>query len=304
MDVGVTVALIAGAFSVVAIVASFLTAIRTTRLEHQQGALDRLRSATGRLRLELFLSTRSVIRRVGSYNKFPHEVDAYQRPGREGEYHDGGLMIYRLLRPLAISTLIEPELRFRDLTLERTSADLLEFGHAAFEMLTGEQIRLPADHKQFDMGLCWGSRSTNEGCLSSDHFQRVRSSYLRMAADALLVPPSGDHRTCMLHPQFLEQWNKPEEYPEWHASLEPVKQTLDRFDRHDSAIFWLRIIGYVYVCKRFFDKQGAHSRNAKINYAAVEFDTVQMIESANDPCLTAHAAEYPARFEKIISDAI
>lgn len=304
MDNGVTIALISGGFSIVAIVVSFGTAIRTQRLEHRFGALDRLRSATGRMRLELFLSTRSVIRRVGTYSKFPHEIDTYPRRGRAGEYHDGGLMIYRLLRPLSISSLIEPQLFLRDLTLDRRSADLLEFGHAAYEMLTGEQIQLPASHKEFDMGVCWGSRSTNQGRPTSKPFQRIRASYLRVATDALLVGDPGGRRRCMGHPEFLERWNNPTAYPTWHASLEPVKQTLDRFDRHVSAIFWLRIIGYTYVCKRFFDRQGAHSRNAKINYTAVEFDTVRMIESANDPCLTAHAAEYPARFKKIVADAI
>lgn len=304
MDSGAAVALISGGFSVVAVVVSFWAAIRTRRLEHRYGALDRLRSATGRLRLELFLSARSVIRRVGTYSEFPHEIDTFPRRGRMGEYHDGGLMIYRLLRPLAISSLIEPQLYLRDLTLDRRSADLLEFGHAAYEMLTGQQIRHLACHEKFDMGACWGSRMTNQEGPTSEPFQRIRASYLRVAADALLVGDPGGQRRCMGHPEFIERWNKPAEYSIWHASLEPVKQTLDQFDRRDNAIFWLRIVGYAYVCKRFFDRQGRRSHNAKINYAAVDLDTVKMIESACDPCLNMHASKYPRHFKSIIADAI
>lgn len=301
---------------------------QTADLENRYLGLTRLSRAVGTLRLELVLSTRSVIRRVSTYAAHPHPLHAFKRHGHDSEYHDGGLMIYRLLRPLAVSDLIERNLYFGDLTLDATSTDLLRFNHAAVEMLCGRQIGSSADHRflqddgldlegeSFDMQSCHGARKVAGRANPSAPYQRLRASLLKRAAGALIVG-EGEHQRCMRHAEFLARWEHPRRYMDWHDQLRPVKETIDRFDATDEwdhEVFWLRLVGYAFVCKWFFDRQLPPSRvdgrsgdTASISvpadaFAEVPLSVVGMIEKS--PTLRDNASRYPSRLQKIIDHAL
>lgn len=268
---------------------ALMTARQSEKLRQENAAAARLRDATGAMRLQMFLGTRSVVRRLDLYYNgqptHPYELGA-DRPGSY-KHHHAGLLIYRLLRPLALSHIIEHETYYGDLLIEPTMADLLRFNQAAYEMLTGYEIgrdldsveaerrRWPAPLKRgsrtpsrrseweffggFSPDLCW-DQDARTPSTESGPFQRVRSTYLRRAAAALVVTkPSASgqlQKRCMTHAEFCELWEKPEslrgaEDTAFHEALDPVTRVIHEFYPATNPVFWLRLVGYAYVCAWF-----------------------------------------------------
>lgn len=303
----------AGTALIVALVAgwfSYRSARGVEQLRHAHEELSRLSSATGALRLELFLSTRSVVRRLGHYHRGPEGkprvVETRRREGNEREFHAGGLLVYRLLRPLTVSYLIEQQTFYADLLLEPRMVDLLRFNHAAFEMLTGDRLGegfdLQGSFPGFDMDHCWESGDER----SAIPFQRVRASYLRTAAAGLVVLDPGRHpdQRCMTHPEFRKHWECAEQECEIHATLAPLTAIIDTFTPQSNPIFWLRLVGYAYVCQWFHDQVRAEARHAKIAYTPVELAVPGLLASTGDAYLTRHADDYVQRFADIVRTAL
>ncbi len=279
--------ILATSLSFVAALISGLFALKTARLKEnlrqEHAATARLREATGAMRLQMFLATRSVVRRLDLYydgqEDHPYELRAYD-PGCY-EHHHAGLLIYGLLRPLALSHIIEHATYYGDLLIEPTMADLLRFNHAAYEMLTGYEIgrtlesveaerqpqlallgrgpRTASTRKgewQFFTGfnpdLCW-DQDTRTPPVGKGAFQRVRSTYLRRAAAALVAD---DKKRCLTHAEFCELWEQPKPLRDkrakaFHEALDPVTSIIHEFHPAENPVFWLRLVGYAYVCAWF-----------------------------------------------------
>ncbi len=298
------------------------------RLRHTNEELERLRGATGALRLKLFLYTRSVVRRLSFYYDdrpdHPYPVHAVL-PAEESAYHDGGLLIFRLLRPLTVSDIIEQQTFYADLALEPAMVDLLRFSHAAVEMLSGELLGegfgkdeiLPG----FDMKRCGNSELGWPQ--PGSPFQRVRASYLRTAAAELVVSEQGSRprQRCMAQAEFIHAWEHPAECGDFHAALMPIKALIDRFNPKSNPVFWLRLVGYAYVCKWFHDEVRKAAAHEHADVTALKLLVPAMLEVAEPPrvpggfeaeqslqavqgrYLAEHAGKYEKRFEKIIHDA-
>ncbi|HYM54436.1 MAG TPA: hypothetical protein VES97_03680 [Solirubrobacteraceae bacterium] len=336
--------LTAGVSLVVSVVAGWFsrkTAQESERLRYSHEALTRLRGATGALRLDLFLAARSFARRLDQYYDGRPTRPLPLRTEREGapprDYHAGGLLIYRLLRPLTVGEIIERQTFYGDLMLDPATREVLRFDHAAVEMLTGARIGegLP----DFEIESCWdpeagglGGHPGNEaGC---DPFQRVRSSYLRTAAAALVVPASGPQEPgrCMTHAEFLEHWEHPKKYRKFHEALEPVKRTIDRFSPMENPVFWLRLVGYAYACTWFHEQvigevfpenlgeqvaatwRKVTGRRERLKYEPLVLDVVDMLKKEDSTAaakptkaseyLRDHAKEYERKFEEIVRIAL
>lgn len=341
MDSGVIAALITAVIAILVALVSGWFSLRSVRdverLRHTYEAIDRLGGATGALRLQLFLSTRSVVQRLRQYYngrpEHPFPLRAERDGWPESQYHACGLLIFRLMRPLAVSYMIEQETLLGDLLLEPAMVDLLRFNHAAFEMLTGDKLGEEFEGRQrfpdFEMEHCYdppGRRPPPASGAPVPPFQRVRASYLRSAAGALIVsePDRKPQRRCMTHDEFLDRWERPgesDEIREFHGRLAPVKATIDKFSPMDNAVFWLRLVGYAYVCKWFHDRvrEDAKRKDVGVHYTPVELPVRAMLEVAEgqarklraaDPqaagrgYLTQNADAYEKRFEEIIATAL
>ena len=307
---------------------SYKSARDVERLRRTNQELERLRGATGALRLKLFLYTRSVVRRMSFYYDdrpdHPYPVHAKRR-AEESAYHDGGLLIFRLLRPLTVSEIIEQQTFYADLMLEPAMVDLLRFSHAAVEMLTGELLgegfAKDAALPGFDMKQCGNSEVAWPQ--PGSPFQRVRASYLRTAAAALVVSERGrtPRQRCMGQVEFLHAWEHPADCGEFHAALVPVKALIDRFNPKCNPVFWLRLVGYTYVCKWFHDEVRKAAAREHADVAALKLLVPAMLRAAEASkapegseagetlqavqgrYIAEHADGYQKRFEKIIHEA-
>lgn len=259
MDAALTIALISlvGAIGSALIAASSHRA--TERLRRGREVESRLEVATGSLQLEQFLETRSFARRLGHYFKENRPLAARRAGSDPDAYHAGGMMIYRILRPLTVGEIIQKQTLAGDLLLDPVMMDLVRFNQAAVEMLSGEEVGRPDGGKapkEFDMSSCW-----NVGDEWSTNFQRVRGSYLRCGAAALLAAEPADRiepRRCITHAEFCKLWEGAEHDSqrgrEFHQALEPIKATMHLFDRRENPILWLRLVGYAYACNRYFEQ--------------------------------------------------
>lgn len=256
-----------GLISFTAAVVSALIAANSRRASERfrasTEARSRLQVATGALQLELFLETRSFARRLVHYfheSGKDHQLEAYRDHAEPGHYHDGGMMIYRILRPFTVGEIIETQTLAADLLLDPRMMDMVRFSHAGLEMLTGDRIgrQLGGEEmiKGFEMGSCWDVGRSGSG------FQRIRGSYLRCGAAALVAPPEGkrEPRRCITHAEFCQLWEKGDREPRsphgaaFHEGLEPMKATINRFNRYENPVLWLRLVGYAYVCEQFYDR--------------------------------------------------
>lgn len=327
------VALVMALASIVVAIASGTIAYRASRatelLRQANEERSRLNVATGALQLELFLETRSFARRLVHYfneTTDHHALATVRREGNADAYHAGGLMIYRLLRPLTVGEIIEKQTLAADLLLDPKMLELLRFSHGAAEMLTGEAIGAGIEGEGSDgfaMESCWDVG--HEGAAT---FQRIRGSYLRCGAAALLAPEAaGEPRRCISHAEFCKLWENPGKNraaaQDFHEALEPVKAAFDGFNRQDNPIFWLRLVGYAYTSKSFYDRMWGQMlarrvwRRVKdvigpsrhIGYEPIQLPVAAMLRSVGDghPLnrqVSSRADTFAARFDEIVDHAL
>jgi hypothetical protein len=297
-------------------------------------ARSRLQVATGTLQLELFLETRSFARRFNHYFRESgedHSLETIRGESRPGPYHDGGMMIYRILRPLTVGEIIEKQTLPGDFLLDPAMVDMVRFGQAAVEMLTGDGLGARFDGKGFvdgfDMTSCW-----DVGEEGPDRFQRIRGSYLRCGAAALLAPesPAGpEPRRCLTHAEFCKLWERPEQHPEasrpFHEGLAPMKATIHRFNRYENPILWLRLVGYAHACEKFYARMRGAMFDRSLTQRlrsdgrepaeieTLEVDVVKMlrdlVEGDEEPgplsvFIAENAGRYAERFDAIVDSPL
>jgi hypothetical protein len=97
--------------------------------EYVLDARKRLYTAIGPLRFQLLLACRDLSGRVTAHARSPYDTDV--------EHYYGRSFLFRILRPLAISELIERQIAFADFAVDAGAQDLLRFKKAAFAAFTG-----------------------------------------------------------------------------------------------------------------------------------------------------------------------
>jgi hypothetical protein len=255
-------------------------------------------------------------------------------------FHAGGLLIFRLLRPLTVGEIIEKQTFDADLIIDPIMGDLLRFNNTGVEMLTGHMVgealgdgveRMPG----FEMERCWDPPRGVQPPLDSpasgvSPFQRIRGSYLRCAAAALIAsdPATGASRG-MSHAEFCERWERPEEQRAFHTALLPARTILHRFDPAGNPYFWLRLVGYAYACKWFYERAGADATRSQrlrragqvlrgrklVRYTPIDIPVETMLQlaaprgrgaqpSRAGRYLATHAHEFRQRFDEIIAGAL
>lgn len=309
MDVNAT-AIVAVVIAVLAIVQATVTERRRAELEHRYSRLERLETETGPLRLYMYLCARATVRWVTTYSKdwwdeHPWPVRALPSSHDEAGYHTAGPMIYRLLRPLTVSSLIVHRMHDADLALDEPMVEIVRFHNAAYDMLTREEIVEPFNGHE---GYCFDSAWTAvDPAAGPRPFQRIRDSYLRSAADALSIAIDGDRgRRCMSHTEFLDRWEHPRERKnaEFHEGLEPVTSVIDKFDPQANPLFWFRLVGYAYACTSYLKDIADYAKHQGITYTVRDLEIKKLLDIANDRAFDQPTEYFEDHFDSIISEAL
>lgn len=100
--------------------------------EYALDARKRLYTAIGPLRFQLLLACRDLSGRTTAHGKVQYDTDVADYYGRS--------FLFRILRPLAISELIERQIAFADFAVDAGAQDLLRFKKSAFAAFTGPSL--------------------------------------------------------------------------------------------------------------------------------------------------------------------
>jgi hypothetical protein len=254
-------------------------ATRQARLDYQYAAKKRLYEAVGPLRFQLVVAAGDLARRVDSHLRSRRWVMA-----PSGYYVHS--FLYRLLRPLAIGVLVEREMSYADFSVDPSSVDLLRFDRAAYRMLTGADPFMDlnatanSDEPVYYQGLDWARES-----------QHIFRDNLRSAAMCLLAKGAGDRDVVIDYAEFRQRWPDP-------LTEERLAGLARLFQRSknsllESPVFWVRLVGYAYVCRDYVSRHGPD-----IGVGVPDLAVSELLAATQDDQVTSHLHEYPAIFDR------
>jgi hypothetical protein len=234
------------------------------RMAYELEARKSLLAVIGPLRYQLLLACRDVVRRVQRLGSGRWDMDI-------GGYYAQDT-VFRMLRPIAITELIERQINYVDFSVDPSMQSLLRFQLDAFECLTGATpVRNVADDGELT-GVEWGSQS-----------EHPFKGTLRSAATALIVEDKllirGDD-----FPAVLERGLDSDD------GLATIARFFDGFSPNRRPLFWLRLMFYAYVCQQFVAENGKSA-----GFAAAPYPWSSLLDSARRDDVRALSGVLEAR---------
>ena len=234
-------------------------------------AKKRLYTSIGPLRFQLLLACRDLAGRVQSHGlRQTYDV-------RPATYY-GRSTLYRILRPLCLTQLIEKQIAYADFSVDAGAVDLLRFQGAALAAFSGG--RLVEGHPKVD----WNHER-----------EHVFFDRLRLSAHALTVQqPDGFERAMQFQEfeRFLAQPGHSEE-------LHPFPSIFDRMSPSATPLFWLRLVAYAHLCNDFINRTGT-----AIGFERRVYPVRELLAVTDDPSISGQLAEYVARCEALPNSAL
>jgi hypothetical protein len=245
---------------------------RKARVDYQYEARKRLNEVIGPLRMQLLFAARDVVRRVrGHAGHAGWDMDPASSFVRS--------FVYRLLRPLAISQLIERQMSTADFSVDPAAIALLRFNTNAERMLSGNEIVL--EHPEVD----WDAQS-----------QHLFRDNLRAAAAKLIVEDDAG-------PVVINYARFQREVPELLVVPELTDLTNIFVSSGDSLannpLFWLRVIGYAYACSQLIAEQGV-----TVGFEDVPLPLASMLEGFDDEWISGRVPDYLEVFDEIYAQGL
>lgn len=247
---------------------------RQALLDYEYNAKKRLYEVIGPLRFQLLVACRDVVRRVTGHTRSQHwDMDP------AGYY--GHNTLYRLLRPLAICTLIERRMNAADFSVDPQTIALLKFEVGAYRMLTNKDP-LP----YYDDKIDWATQS-----------QHVFRDNLKRASTALITEDGDGGPVVMDYSEFLASFPDPAQ----DVRLAPLAKILrrSRTSMANNAAFWTRVVGYAYLCQQFIAAHGS-----AMGFTDRTLDVKALVEITQDPAMLKHSSEQEDIYRKIADEGL
>ncbi|MGY0232085.1 hypothetical protein [Longispora urticae] len=250
--------------ALVSAAATFFTqdrlARRKARIDYENHAHLRLYEAIGPLRFQLLLAARDAASRIADHPGHDWEMDP-------AAYY-GHSFLYRLLRPLTITHLIERQLAVADFSVDRAAIDLIRFGIELPRALSGGAVTL--GHPDVD----W----------STQRLHLFRGT-IDAAADRLIVEEAGARARPMTYPEFTAAVGDPGADP----ALQPIAALFSgcRLNLTESPLWWLRVVAFGYACHVFVARHGP-----ALGVEPREFPVRRLLEATPDPVVLGRIDRY------------
>ena len=240
------------------------------QIDYELIAKRRLYEALGPIRFQLLIAARDVVRRVR-----PHSAQAWNM---EVDDYYVSSFIYRLLRPLALSELVERQMAIVDFSVDPAGRELLRFEISAYRILTA------SDPLPYHKGLDW-SRET----------QHVFRDNLRLAASALIVHDPDGRQRVVDYSEFLQRAIMQVD------SLSSLRRLFGscKANLTENPVLWLRIVGYTYACLWLIEAQGT-----SLGFGPQQLDLRSMLGAVSDPEILAHLDDYPRIFDEVLAELL
>lgn len=231
--------------------------------QYEYEARRRLYVAIGPLRFQLLLACRDAAGRIESFAF--HE--GYQL-NLKGYY--GQSTLYRLLRPIAISDLLEEQVALADFSLDPEAVLALRFRRSATRIFSGDEV--VGDHPDVN----W---STQE--------QHVYADTLSGCARVLI--DRNDRKRILRFEEFCELLEM-----RGTAEIAPFDMLLDKFSLGSKPILWLRLVAFGNACNALIDRMGGG-----LGFESRPFEVEALIERGGDRHINSKRDEYLDRIRKV-----
>lgn len=245
---------------------------RAADREYRLEARKRLYSSIGPLKFQLVVACRDYWSRVVNYG-----LGARYATDTRGYY--GKSTLFRLIRPFALSELIERQMTYFDFSVDSSVASLLQFKSAAYAALTGGSVLVEGQPH-----VDW-------------NFQRQHVFYDNLSrASNALIGSDGEgtpSRVLRFH-EFDEMLRKSDQ----RSRFDPLPELLDGFEISRMPIWWIRLVTLALLCYEF-----ERSAGAGIGLDQSEFPLDKLLAASTEPFVVEHLAEYGQRVRDLVDRA-
>lgn len=228
-------------------------------------ARKRLYTAIGPLRFQLLMACRDLAGRVQSEAKRGYNKSV-------GSYY-GRSTLYRILRPLCLSELVERQIAYADFSVDTGAVDLLRFKKGAFAVFSGGSV--VEGHPKVD----WHNQT-----------EHVFFDHLSCCANRLIAHENGEPERAMRFHEFeavLRQPGAGDQFAPFPALLEGLTPS-------SKPLFWTRLVAYGCLCNHFVNKTGA-----AVGFETRVFPTAELLQATADPVICAELALYERRCQAV-----
>jgi hypothetical protein len=225
-------------------------------------ARKRLYTAIGPLRFQLLLACRQAAHRIEGHGLHPYAMDIRDYYGRN--------TLYRILRPLAISDLIERQIAYADFTVDPSAIRLLRFRRAASLAWSGDAVVL--DHPNVN----WKRQQ-----------QHIVSDRLTAVAEALVQEPQPGMERVLRYREFEVSLSD----TDFVNRLDPFPRLFSGFNPVESPILWLRFVCFGHICNELILSDGVG-----LGFEKREFPVRELLRKPGD----RHIEQFLEQYEQAI----
>lgn len=224
--------------------------------QYELEARRRLYLAVGPLRFQLLVACRDFVGRIvahGHYERYKFDLRGYY----------GQSTLYRLLRPLAISELIERQIAYSDFSIDKGAIDCLRFKKTLVRILSGNEVI--EGHPK----LNWDSQ-----------IEHVYADAAIIGAAAIICAEGGAQRV-MRFEEFAEAINR-----NGVGGFEPFSSLFRDFKIKEKPILWLRLVAYAHACNQYVIRAGE-----SLDFESQELEVAKLITMSEDPFIEQNQAK-------------
>ncbi|KAA1161449.1 hypothetical protein [Pseudoalteromonas distincta] len=246
-------------------VESYLGEQSATR-EYELEAKKRLYKALGPLRFQLLLACRDIAHRIeGHGSGKAYEMSSSNFYGRN--------TIYRILKPLAISELIESQVAYTDFSVDGSALDSLLFKKSCSLAFAGAEVS--CNHPDID----WSNQS-----------EHLFFDTLTEAASVLIFKEESTLRTLTFY-EFNAQYDDLIS----NSGLLTISRIIEGFTMSSKPLFWLRLVSFGHICREFI---GSAGKNLRFEYT--HYNITGLIEKTEDDYILSRIDEFKKAVKKSV----
>ena len=241
---------------------------KSAEREYNLEARKRLYHVIGPLRFQLVIACRDVVSRIMLYG-FDQSYSMTMR-----KYY-GRNTLYRLLRPLAISELIEQQITYADFSVDLASIGLLRYKKAA--------------HMAFSDGDTVLNHPKANWNFQEEH---LFSGTVSNLANSIII--RDDEAAIKKRPMHFHEFEAFIRDPENMKLVSPLANILDDFNIKDKPIFWARLVCFGYIFNVHIEQAGKD-----IGFENHPFDLEKLLMLSSDEYITNNIENYLSVFHSL-----
>jgi len=182
------------------------------------------------------------------------------------ESYMGQTTIYRILRVLALTELVERRVSFSDFSVDTSAINILKFRKALHRALCGGEIVV--ENPKVD----WNNQN-----------EHIFYQNIGRSAQSLIVKEKDGSDRVMRFDEFERAFQN----QAFRDQLTPVPRLIDQSTLYNKPILWMRLVCFGYICSSFIKKQGG-----SIGFQVSDYKLEKLLETFDDPHIRLHLARF------------